>query len=70
MIGQETLIAIGIIAALVHIPVELLKAIVIMIMNVKVISCADQKTVSYHFIPLHNAAMNPLQVSKQLLQSL
>ena len=60
----------GGVVALVQIPVEFLREIVIMMMNVKVISYVDQTTVSLHSHHMQTAAMNHLQVSKELLQNL
>ena len=58
------------VVALVQIPVELLKEIVIMMMIVKVISYVDQTTVSLHSQHQQTAAMTHFQVCKELLQNM
>ena len=58
------------VVALVQIPVELLRDIVGMMMIVKVISYVAQKTVSLLSHHMQPAAMNHLQASKELLQSM
>ena len=67
--GCDGVVLIGV-AALVQIPVELLKETVIMMMIVKVISYAALKTVSLHSHHMQTAAMTHFQVSKEFLQSL
>ena len=58
------------VVALVQIPVELLKVGVGMMMIVKVISYVAQTTVSLHSHHQQTAAMNHLQVCKELLQNM
>ena len=60
--GQDLIGAV----AQVQIPVEYLKVTVIMKMNVLVISYVELITASLHSIMKQTAAMNPLQVSKDL----
>ena len=57
------------VVALVQIPVELLKEIVIMMMIVKVISYVDHTTVPLHSFGVQTAATTHFQVRKELLQS-
>ena len=52
--------------AQVQIPVEYLKVTVIMMRNVLVISYVELLTASLHSHQLQTAAMNPLQVRKDL----
>ena len=56
------------VVALVQIPVEFLREIVIMMMNVKVISYVDQTTVSLHSHHQQTAAMTHFHKSLNYLQ--